>query len=312
MMNAQYPDEVSSAKRYLNQHYAVKSAFDNRTALREGADLTLGAAEAGIEREDLHYGMGLDFANWLVNKRRESRYQKSKNRLPKIVAEGDSWFLHPLVSDIIDNLSDTYAVKCLAAAGDEFIQMIEAQDSISSALIEEDSSILLLSGGGNDLLGDRFVNWLRERPSDGAFTPTDILNEDYSQMLNKVLTEYGNLFDHLFTKHNKLRVITHGYDYVIPRYGKEGKWLGSALEVRGFDSRYENERRGIVREVVNQFNQRLKLLADDFNSRNGGKERVLVVSGLNVVQSWYDEIHPDAENAGKIAELFHEKLRSLL
>src|SRR5690606_25458157 len=53
----------------------------------------------------------VDIANWWARKKRNRYYEDIIRRYPertKIVAEGDSWFQHPFIYDIIDDLSKVY------------------------------------------------------------------------------------------------------------------------------------------------------------------------------------------------------------
>ena len=91
----------------------------------------------------------------------------------RFVSEGDSWFQYPLVlRDIIDWLSDDYAILDFAAAGDTLANMKRGILDIVDALKREKSHGFLLSGGGNDLLdGGRLKLMLRAYRSDPAGGP---------------------------------------------------------------------------------------------------------------------------------------------
>nr|WP_293837201.1 hypothetical protein [uncultured Arsenicibacter sp.] len=84
-------------------------------------------------------------------------FRKDPNNIVA-VAEGDSWFEHPFLTDIIDHLNrrtDT-AVFSLAYAADWLDNMLyqgEYVDMIS--VIKPD--VFLVSGGGNDLLGEKKI-----------------------------------------------------------------------------------------------------------------------------------------------------------
>ena len=87
-----------------------------------------------------------------------------------MVAEGDSWFEHPLIPDLIDWAGKGYAVLSLARAGDTWSNMLD-QDSnpakkysdgtlmgLVHTVNEEDTGArppgtILLSAGGNDSIG---------------------------------------------------------------------------------------------------------------------------------------------------------------
>lgn len=95
----------------------------------------------------------IDAANLWARARRNRLYKKTLERFPhriKIVAEGDSWFQHPLVLDIIDHLSRTYAVYCTSAAGDTLRNYFSAKkrngEYYLEAIDEQEPSFFLISG----------------------------------------------------------------------------------------------------------------------------------------------------------------------
>ena len=109
----------------------------------------------------------IDIANWWSRKRRNQFYNQNILRFPeriRIVSEGDSWFQHPLVMDIIDHLHRIYNIYCVAAAGDTLRNYFSREKSngeyFIDALDEKKPSFFLISGGGNDILGSQFRNYL--------------------------------------------------------------------------------------------------------------------------------------------------------
>jgi hypothetical protein len=62
----------------------------------------------------------IDLANWWARGQRNRLYQKLSKRFPNRIKVVSRWFLVSASSvlDIIDHLSRTYAVYCVAAAGD--------------------------------------------------------------------------------------------------------------------------------------------------------------------------------------------------
>src|SRR5262249_26894082 len=121
----------------------------------------------------------------------------------RFVSEGDSWFQYPVVlRDIIDWLSDDYAILDFAAAGDTLANMKRGIPNIVDTLKREKSHGFLLSGGGNDFLDDgRLKLMLRPYTSDHAGGPLFKTAQDYiimhrlDEYLQEVMSEVRDFFD---------------------------------------------------------------------------------------------------------------------
>lgn len=114
----------------------------------------LGYADSGV----------IGLLNKRSNKKRRRRairkLRRAKN-LTRIYAEGDSWFQHPVVPDIVDHLirmfrGKPYLLFNSAAGGDWLLNYL-----YGGHYIEEISrfapDVVLLSGGGNDILGEQKI-----------------------------------------------------------------------------------------------------------------------------------------------------------
>lgn len=286
------PLDVSNLKSFLKNRCRSSPTFS--IELEEVADTPPTDQElinAGLKPGDYTYGaIGLEWANKIVRRKRDRLFRAKKDELPVIVAEGDSWFLHPLVADVIDHLSHSYAVKSLAAAGDTCGDM-EEQGEILAALASTEARVLLFSGGGNDLLGTRFGEWLV--PYHDGITPQTALNEKYLAMLDTVMESYRTILGPVVRTFPQVRILLHCYDYVIPRSGNDGKWLGGALEEKGFPDDRQRLKRDIVKRIVDDFHGKL----EQFITLQEFVGHAEVVNTRNTVgeERWYDEIHPAAE-----------------
>ena len=95
------------------------------------------------------------------NKRRNNKFFKRiKKDIShiKIYAEGDSWFQHPLIKDIIDQINKCakkedkkYAIYSSAMGGEWWINIIEDGDYLPE-ISKIKPEVILLSGGGNDIV----------------------------------------------------------------------------------------------------------------------------------------------------------------
>ena len=238
----------------------------------------------------------LRVANGLVHRKRLRRYRRIVREFPdrvRVVSEGDSWFQHPMVEDTIDHLFNHVAIYCLSAAGDEFRDMF-LENGYLPALDAQDSDILLLSGGGNDLLG-HLGDYLNDYTP--GTDPRRLINDEFFKKVRDMMNIYAALFTSVEKKRRGARVLVHGYDYVIPGVGKKGKWLGRPMSTKGIDG--PKERRDVIRFVIDEFcGALIKLTCNHPNA-----EFVDVRTSVSDLQ-WYDEIHPDSNGFQQVALKF--------
>ncbi len=258
---------------------------------------TLQINPALVDTEGLESDILLGAFNSLSRRRRQRKY-RDKIRQGwtglRIVSEGDSWLQFPiLLDDVIDQLFDRYAIYSLGMAGDLLSGMI-SEDEITAAIAVEKPHIFLISGGGNDLVNNGRMATMVHPFMEGR-DPADYLNDGFKQFLNEIAGLYGDLFSRLTTQFPELKIISHGYDWVIPA---KGRWLGQPLERQGIvDARLQAD---ILRIAIDQFNTTLTHLASQFEGR------VFHVDCRGVVtdQRWFDELHPTNEGFQAVAERF--------
>jgi hypothetical protein len=196
---------------------------------------------------------------------------------PVMVAEGDSWFEHPLYPDLLDWAGKDFAVLSLAKAGDTWSDMID-QDSeppkhysdgslmgLIHAVAEESDTArppktILLSAGGNDLIG-QIVQCVY--PYDPERSEDDYINHDeFDVVLGQVMTDYRDKSAELI-RMGKI-VLVHSYDYPNPQ--DNGPFIGFPLR------KYRNiPGVGLMRRIVNQmidiFSNELISLANNSNDK---------------------------------------------
>lgn len=251
-------------------------------------------------------GFGLTIANGFTYRNRMRAYRdKRKNNphLKPLVSTGDSWFCHPLLRDVINQLGDNhgYAIYSLDAAGAE-LRDIVAEGKWTQALIDEKSQTLLVSGGGNDLMGDHFGDYLNSNVAPGS-PAAAFLNSAFDDALDGVLKLYGTIAAIVKNDFPGVKMFTHSYDHVIPR--KKGPWLGSAMRLHSIED--TADQRAIVREVVSRFTQRLESLADN----HAGRVFYLPRKTHVPEGSWDDEIHPTNEGFAIVGANFASGLQAL-
>lgn len=263
-----------------------------------------------IERADIRKP-NVDI-NEISRKYRQRKYrQKIEEGFKGIrfVSEGDSWFQFPfLLKDVIDQLSDDYAIFSLDAGGDTLNNIVN-NNEINSAIEAENPDGFLISAGGNDLFGKdsqgkfNIVNIVKK--FDGTLQPKDYLNSEFDKDLEKIIELFKRLFTDLTTRFPALVIFCHGYDHPIPKnLSVFGRPMKNELNI--VDPALQE---AIVREIIDHANNALSVLAASF-------QNVHYVDCRGVVgrERWFDELHPRNNGFEDVADQFrsviHQKLPS--
>ena len=247
---------------------------------------------------------------------------------PVILTEGDSWFSFPLHSNTIDHLRrmGTFSVLRLEKTGDELLRMLGektlrklgkhiGRTYLRRFGIEYRAEALLMSGGGNDILGDEMVHFLRS--NDGGVAPEDFVHLSRLRgRLRQIKIAYEALCDVRDDKNTDCTIYVHGYDYAIPGnrpakilWGlkKIGPWMHRAMS-GVYDPDVvipPQHREGVAR-----------LFVDEFNAMLGSIQRraFVHVETVGTIQAhqWSDEIHPRSMGFKAIAGHFRDALRTQL
>ncbi len=220
-----------------------------------------------------------DLYDWKRPRKRQ-RFLKlradPKYKGPIIIAEGDSWFEHPLYPDLLELAGTKYAVLSLARASDTLKNMMD-QDTdppkrysdgtlmgLVHTLIEEGTNprpptAVLMSGGGNDLIA-QIANCVYD------FHP----NRPANKYINHFVFDgiLASILDNYATKTKEIVangdvVFLHSYDYPNPQ--ENGEYIGFPLQ------HYRNiPGVGLMRQITNQmidlFSDGLKKIAKNNKS----------------------------------------------
>ncbi|MCK5055127.1 MAG: SGNH/GDSL hydrolase family protein [Candidatus Aminicenantes bacterium] len=248
--------------------------------------------------------MFVRLANGRARRKRRNRYKKIIEEHPertRIVSEGDSWFQYPGIKDIIDHLFNYFAIFSVGAAGDELSKMFRKNEYLP-ALKEEGAEILLLSGGGNDLMGGHFGDYLKEYAA--GREPRDSLNNEFFAKIDDMMNIYQTLFAFIKRKRPDTKILFHGYDYVIPRSEKKGKWLGRPMEKKGITK--DKDKKALMRFIIDYLNERLKSLSDQHGN-------AVFVDVRDTVREdyWHDEIHPNDDGFQQVALKFMNRINTI-
>ncbi|MBB4080542.1 hypothetical protein GGR28_003176 [Lewinella aquimaris] len=193
--------------------------------------------------------------NEIYTERIRNDHREKKGNIV-VLAEGDSWFQFPTtyfgidgVKDILDWLieDEHYAVRSLAAGGDWFSNIFHSGEYIEE-LPKVSPDVFLVSGGGNDLVGNRrlalmVINPKYETPAADDCDQSKRLIELRSQIegidikkyklgLRYLSEEFFNFLNVYFIQffvfsislsnakqYKHMLMITQGYDFTLPYHG---------------------------------------------------------------------------------------------
>jgi lysophospholipase L1-like esterase len=285
-------------------YFDFDDGIDQTLALKP--EIEIPAAERGSVGDKI-----IDVANWWAQRGRNRYYSKIMKRYPdrvRIVAEGDSWFQHPLVHDVIDHLSKLYSIYCVSAAGDTLMNFLSQQkkngEYFVDAIRDHKPVIFLISGGGNDILGSQFRDFLADNPDLSepvGENPARFLKSTIFTRINDLMDMYTTIMKHLQVNFPNLYVIVHGYDYPIRLNDAKKGWLGRYMIEKGIDR--AGDRIAIIHLIMDAFNTKLNDVTLKFKNAS-------YIDVRNIVREdqWYDEIHPDATGFQLVALKFMAKI----
>lgn len=243
---------------------------------------------------------------------REKRYKQRKNKRPRLVSEGDSWFDYPPHPNIIDYIDDEelFAIKRFEQSGDTLHNMLDKIDKVVAAIESEKPLCLLFSGGGNDVIEQGFIGKLF-RQFDPNATPRAHLEPVWAENLAKVETDFVLLIHRVGAL---VPIVLHGYDYMPPSnkgakydgFRVAGPWVQPAMIGKNITD--ETFQRAIVREMMDDFNGILVRLQQQFPLH------LLHVDlrGMFTPADWLNEIHVKKSAFRRVAERFIDTLQTRL
>lgn len=235
----------------------------------------------------------------------------------QIFAEGDSWFDYPVPffgGSIVPRLESLLGVPILnlADAGDEvrFMLGVKQKKRLIDTLTQGCPAggpwdALLFSGGGNDIVDNPLVLWLRDFKA--GVTANNLINQ---ARFDAALALVRGGYEDLIAMRDKLspntHILFHSYDFAIPD-GRGvcgyGPWLKPAFDMRGFPSR---EAFDTVKAMLSQFAGMLATLA-------GPKVAFVNTQGTlpPTPASWHNELHPQRKGFDAIAARFRQEIKTL-
>ena len=253
-----------------------------------------------------------DTLNEAARKLRDVKFEFSKaldgHDSPIIVSEGDSWFQHPIETDIIDALSCLtcgYKIRSLGAAGDQLSEMLQHLE-FPEAIKKEDPEAFLFSGGGNDIVDEGLSRILRD--SKNITTASECIKEkELREEIDQLAEFYRSIYSKAQEAKDGIPMIVHGYAH--PRPGK--RYLGVLQWGLTDMLKEKNVRRTLWRRVaslvLDGFNRMLERLEEELPHLHYVDLRPLISRS-----DFIDELHLKSRAAGRAAEEFDEVIQEAI
>ncbi|MEO1575246.1 MAG: hypothetical protein AAFU65_09840 [Pseudomonadota bacterium] len=268
-------------------------------------------------------------ANLISIKRRVQAFVRAQRRNPdryRVLAEGDSWFTTPveswngptLISSLKRHTEDgrrPFNIVSVANPSTELLSTLHPNNldlplaTLPDWIKEQSYDLVLLSTGGNDVLGPRMEQMLRDPEADPAVRRCHDTAPDALSRARCILDcdAYNALLDNMIERLvrfradvlkpcglNRARIMIHGYDYPIPD-GRRidvlgglvtvGPWLKPAFEHRNTPAETWN---AVLKLLIDEYNARLREAALDQRLFH----YVDLRGTLAGADDWADEIHP--------------------
>lgn len=243
-----------------------------------------------------------------------------------VVAHGDSWFDYPIGTDIVDCLRKfhRYRVVNHARAGDTLENLVYGTrfdpragyralpsrfEDVLGDLRRHRARVLLFSGGGNDVAGEEFAQFLEHA---GARFGT--LRRAHAEYVIRVI--FRRVLSDMVRRATEaapaVQIFSHGYGYPHPdgrgiglAIGLSfiGPWLRPALAAKRIDP--DTDGVAIVRELIDMFNDTLAAVANEHPNFHYVDLRAVVGDG---VKAWVNELHVRNSVHAAIADTFAERI----
>lgn len=330
--------DLNSRERFVAYSTVVRGEGGFDFKIIPNSDLVV----MGDEATELENAMAI--GNWSDRQWRALEFAKDRILRPSkpvLVSEGDSWFQFPvIIRDIVDHLSDEYAILSLGAAGDTAENMVDGplEPGGSEYLTQlraqaKHVKAFLFSAAGNDIIGEdpktkhsALFGILNPFNGDLDDVEGHINEGELGKRIGTLSDRYIKVVDAIrgVSGLEKLPIVFHGYDYCFPypwgpddprnpRYAKNDEWLGEPFEKRKFPASSVQElelRRKIIIVLIDRLYDMLNSIAA--NAREGGIWVVNCREAMPNIADWNDEIHGTSAGFKKIADRFKETLTDAL
>lgn len=259
-----------------------------------------------------------------------------------IVARGDSWFSYEgrvlgesvIVSagkDIIDNLRERgYDIRNFSRAGAKLIELVDQQntypdlattDEVIAEVKDLQPRVVLFSGGGNDVSGDQFEEYLNQDAN-----PTIVNERKLTQNIARFRGYIEQFIQMVLNVSPRSHIIMHGYAYGHPsgtpvttglarRLGEDlnndgfadwtGPWLKPALDKKNIMDVAQRE--ASVRILMDAYNEMLHDVA-----KANKRFHTIDLRGQFTPADWANEYHLYDAAFKRVAEFFHQDIQRMV
>lgn len=250
----------------------------------------------------------------------DQRIQASGHAPLNLLADGDSWFDYPLGSyfpgvhtDVLAQLGaigqPTPRILSFAHYGyttDQSLGMARRERLVRALTDPRNGRFdaILMSGGGDNIVGDRLAIWLNDATTVGADPARALSETRFQGALEEARAGYDSLA-RLRDQHAPgVPIFVHAYDYAIPSGVGVcciGPWLKPSLDYCGWAD--EQTGAAIVRAMLTRFGSML----EDFAAST--QDVVYVqTQGTLAPDQWANELHPTPPGFRLIADKFRAAL----
>jgi hypothetical protein len=241
---------------------------------------------------------------------KDQRYRKRKDKFPRILCEGDSWFGYPVYTNFIDYIDrwEDYAIKRCERSGDTLEEIMHTGE-FYAPIDKEEPEALVFCGGGNDLVDK---TWIEDGPGrPGLFneytagaTARELIN---AQVWQGKLDRFRELYETLVAMvDERCPIVAHGYDNLIPS-DTPVKYDGA--KITGPWVRPAMQKKGILNEALQT--KIAKLVVGDYNEMLGKVAAAhpdwfvhIDLRGTLDPADWANEMHPTRKGFEKVARKF--------
>jgi hypothetical protein len=240
-----------------------------------------------------------------------------------MLAHGDSWFDYPLsgnspiidTSDIIHYLGLTGSplpvILNVSHYGDATTDEMSwpKQQKMIDAIADKNNWLnsnglpdaILFSGGGNDVVGDKFCIYVNYNTGGGV---SGLNQARFDEALDAVEASYLDLFAFRDRYAPNVPIFGHCYDFALPSGVHPicaGPWLKPSLDFAGWSYA---DGKTIVRDALTAFKNKLVPL------QAGNNFHLIDTQGQFVDSDWANELHPYPNGFMKLAQQFAAALRT--
>ena len=233
-------------------------------------------------------------------------------QVPRMLAEGDSWFNYPVPTSgggVIAHLQRLARIKILNLAhyGDMAQEMLGVEQRKRLVRYLSDNTLdfthLLFSGGGNDFVGDTFCLLLKPRENASGLDDA-IIGSRADAVFHMVEASYRELIALRDEYRPNCMIVTHRYAYPIPSdqgVCGQGPWLKPSLDLMKWTD--PEEQKTIAKMMIDRLDELLKTLKREQDLAR--KPFLLVDLPLDALKDhWENEIHPTRSGFKRVAQQF--------